>query len=343
MSETSRYRIAVIGAGAIGGTHIDVLSANTAVQLVAICDSDRDAAVKAAQKAGARAFTSYREMILEEKLDGVILCTPPISHHTIVEDLIAHGIDVLCEKPFAVDGARARHMLERARSHGRLVMLASKFRYVDDVRWAREIIRSGKLGTIRHAEIVFTSKLDMQGKWHTNRAISGGGVIIDNGSHAVDLSRFLFGPIESTMGVSYAQGQDLPVEDSACIQLLTETGPQVTIDVSWSFQRDLPYFLRVQGSTGDLTVGWKESVLALSGGTLQKGGSGYSKTLAFAALHDDFIRASRGLGSPAIDEDDALAAVDVVDATYLSMENGRVTRLEELQFPIAAKTSGTAA
>src|SRR5581483_6839691 len=195
------YRIAVIGAGGIGSTHIDVLTGNKDVQLVAICDSNREVAQKAAQRAGARAYTSVREMCFEEKLDGAILCTPPVTHHTIVEELLDRGVDILCEKPFATDGKLARAMVQRAQEAGRLIMLASKFRYVEDVRWARDVISSGQLGTILHAEIVFTSSLDMKGRWHVDRSISGGGVVIDNGSHAVDLCRYLFGPIESIMGV----------------------------------------------------------------------------------------------------------------------------------------------
>jgi predicted dehydrogenase len=326
-SNPELYRVGVIGAGSIGSTHIDVLATNKQAQLVAICDSDRALAQQAAQRAGSHAYTSVREMCFEEQLDGAILCTPPSTHHGIVEELLGHGVDVLCEKPFATDGKLARHMVQTAKDAGRLIMLASKFRYVEDIRWARDVIRSGQLGTILHAEIVFTSSLDMKGRWHVDRSISGGGVVIDNGSHAVDLCRYLFGSIESIMGVAYARGQDLPVEDSACLFITTEDNTGVTVDVSWSFQRDLPYFVRVHGTEANLSVGWKESSISGGSAGFQTLGTGYSKTVAFAAVHDDFIRASRGIQTPLIDSDDAIAAVDAIDAAYRSMEDGRMTNV----------------
>ena len=146
MSDAPMYRIAVIGAGAIGRTHIDVLSSNPNAQLVAIADLDRETTLRAAQKAGSRGFISYREMMFEERLDGAIVCTPPSTHQTIVDDLIMHGIDVLCEKPFALNGKQARRMIDRAKTHDQLVMLASKFRYVEDVNQAqRSFVRGNSV------------------------------------------------------------------------------------------------------------------------------------------------------------------------------------------------------
>ncbi|HUY41952.1 MAG TPA: Gfo/Idh/MocA family oxidoreductase [Candidatus Dormibacteraeota bacterium] len=323
------YALGIVGTGAIGAMHVQTALGAPDVRLAAVCDERPDVLEPMAARSGARGYLRYEELAYEERLDGVIICTPPVTHRELVNFYLERGVDVLCEKPLAMNGLEAREMYACARRNGRLLMLASKFRYVADLAAARQLLREGALGTIRHAEITFTSNVDMRSRWNANPAVSGGGVVIDNGSHAADICRYLFGPVVSVAAVGYVRAEGLAVEDSAYLYLGTATGSGVTVDLSWSLERHLPYYVRIFGEHGRLSIGWKESTLSRGpSGHATTIGLGYSKAEAFVALHRDFVEASSAGGRPRMDDAAALAAVDVVEAAYASIRHGGRTAVE---------------
>ncbi len=325
----SDYALAIVGIGAIGRVHVDTAVRLSSAKLVALCDEGDEQRAAAADASGARAYADYRQLAYEERLDGVVLCTPPVSHPEIASFFLERGIDVLCEKPLAISGGLARDMYACARRNGTLLMLASKFRYVDDVTTARRLLQEGAIGSVRHAEIVFVSNLDMRGRWNADPAISGGGVVIDNGSHAADLCRYVFGPVKSVAAVGYSRGELTAVEDSAYLYLGTEEGAGVTVDLSWSLDRAFPYYMRIFGDRARLSLGWREATLVGGpAGEPVSVGSGYKKADAFLALQSDFVNASSGRGRARIDASDALASVDVVEAAYASIRGGGRTPVE---------------
>src|SRR5206468_10874956 len=126
---------------------------------------------------------------------AVIICAPPNLHHAITRHFLERGIHVLCEKPLTIASAEAIDLVKLASEKDLLLMMASKFRYVDDIIKAKAIIESGILGRIILYENSFCSKISMQDRWNADRGISGGGVLIDNGSHSADIARYLLGPI----------------------------------------------------------------------------------------------------------------------------------------------------
>ncbi len=325
---SSPFKVGIVGAGAIGALHVETATALPEVHLAAICDARAAVAEEAARRTGARAYVRYQELAFEERLDGVVLCTPPSTHAMLAQFYLERGIDVLCEKPLALDGIAAREMYACAERNGRLLMLASKFRYVEGVVAARQLLREGALGTIRHAEIVFTSNIDMSSRWNSDPSQSGGGVVIDNGAHAADLCRYLFGPVTSVAAVAYLRGKQLPVEDSAYLYLGVRGGAGVTVDISWSLDRKLDYFIRIYGEHARLVVGWRETTLARGSREPTVIAPAYSKQQAFLSLQRDFVLAACGRNRPRIDAADALASVDVIDAAYASIREGGRTAVE---------------
>jgi predicted dehydrogenase len=198
--------------------------------------------------------------------------------------------------------------------------MASKFRHAADVVEAKSIIASGVIGEIVLFENAFTSRVDMSNRWNSDPTISGGGVLIDNGTHSVDVMRYFLGPLAEIQVVEGRRVQDIPVEDTVRVFVRSAAGVMGSIDLSWSVNKELPYYLSVYGSAGTLHVGWKESKFRRAGDaewTLF--GAGYDKLQAFNSKLDNFVRSLRGLEPSRISLQDALASVEVIEAAYDAM------------------------
>jgi predicted dehydrogenase len=313
-------RFGMVGAGAIAHTYIQAFDQLTTGQLVGVADTRIEAAQTVAERMHCPAFTSYQEMCEETDCEAVVVCTPPITHPEICCWFLERGIHVLCEKPLAINPEDAQMMVAAAERSEATLKMASKFRYVSDVIAAKSIIASGLIGEIILFENAFTSRVDMKNRWNSDPLIAGGGVLIDNGTHSVDIMRYLLGPIVEIQVIEGRRVQDIPVEDTVRVFVRSAAGVTGTIDLSWSLNKELPYFLSIYGSTGTLHVGWKESKYRRAGDAeWTVFGRGYDKLQAFSNKLDNFVRSIQGLEPSLISFQDALASVEVINAAYDAM------------------------
>jgi predicted dehydrogenase len=217
-------------------------------------------------------------------------------------------------------------MLDKAKENGVKLTMATKFRYVDDVVRAKSIVASGILGEIVLFENAFTSRVDMSTRWNSNPAISGGGVLIDNGTHSVDLMRYFLGPLADLQAVEGKRSQGLAVEETVHIFVRSTSGVMGAIDLSWSINKELDSFLNIYGSHGSVSVGWKESRYRQSSSRdWVVFGKGYDKVAAFTNQIDNFSRAIVGEESLLVTAEDALASVEVIEAAYAALRENRWT------------------
>jgi predicted dehydrogenase len=313
-------RFALVGAGGIAQSYVQVLGDLDEVVVVGVADPRPEAAQAAAAALGCRSFTDVEQLTASAQLDGVLLCTPPATHVKLAEHFVRLGVPVLCEKPFAVTPGEARRLITAADKASVVVTMAAKFRYVDDVRRARDILDSGVLGEPILFENVFASRVAMAGRWNADPAVSGGGVLIDNGTHSVDIARFFLGPISEVHAVEGRRVQTLGVEDTAQMFLRTQQDVLGTVDLSWSIDKSVDYFVRVCCSEGTIEVGWQVSRYRKAGAKEWiVFGPGYDKVAAMRAEVVNFVRALRGREALLITADDAIASVDVIAAAYRSI------------------------
>jgi predicted dehydrogenase len=312
-------KIGLVGCGRIGSTHLQALKTIDEAEIVAVADQNPAAASQFAELAGCPSYVDYREMIEKAKPEVVVVCTPPVTHPEVSIYAMEHGAHVLCEKPFAIHTINAAKMVEVAEKTGRYLTMASKFRFVEDVCKARQLADNGVIGQMVLAEIAFCGRVDMNSRWPSNPAVSGGGVLIDNGSHAVDIIRYLLGPISRVQAQHGRNLHSLPVEDTSMVFVETMDGVWGRIDLSWSIEKDHDAYICMHGSEGALVVGWKSSrYKRYDSKEWTQFGNGYNKMDAFRRQHKNFIDSIHGLAKPVINAQDSYESVHVVEVAYRS-------------------------
>ena len=321
---TEALRLGLIGAGAISQAYIKALEGSTIARWAGMADIRPEAAKAAAETMECAAYTSYQDLVEKAGVDAVIICTPPATHTEIALHFLEQGIPVLCEKPLSVDVEGAKAIVDAAEKKGVVLAMASKFRYVDDVIRTKSLIASGVLGDILLFENAFTAKVDMSKRWNTDPKVSGGGVLIDNGTHSVDIVRYLLGPIAEVLAVEGKRSQNGAVEDTANLFLRTQTGTPATVDLSWSINKELNTYLRIYGTNGTILVGWRESKFRQSSSPdWVVFGRGYDKNQAFGRQVANFCHRVLGSEPLLISNEDAVASVAVIQAAYDSLAERR--------------------
>ncbi len=317
-------RLGLVGAGAIAQSYIKGLEGSPLARWVGIADVRPEAAAAAAELMGCDSYLSHEELAARADCDAVVICTPPSGHAEVALHFIERGVAVLCEKPLSIDVASARAICEAAERKGVVMAMASKFRYVDDVIRARSIITSGLLGEIELMENAFTASVNMSKRWNADPSISGGGVLIDNGTHSVDIVRYLLGPISQVFVVEGKRNPDLQVEDTVNMFMRTADGICANVDLSWTINKELDDYIRVFGTNGVIRVGWRESgYRQTSSPDWIAFGNGYDKLLAFRRQLSNFCSRVLGTEPLLIGSKDAVASVEVIRAAYDSLAEDR--------------------
>ncbi|MBI4604757.1 MAG: Gfo/Idh/MocA family oxidoreductase [Planctomycetes bacterium] len=312
-------RFALVGCGRIAQSHIEALQGVPGAKLVIVVETREAAGRAAAEQNGCHLLTDFRDPQIPDLIDAAIICLPPALHHEAARHFLEAGVHVLCEKPLTVSSADAMELVRLSDAKGLTLMMASKFRYVDDVIKTKAITESGILGNIVLYENTFCSKVNMRDRWNSQKAVAGGGVLIDNGSHSVDIARYLLGPIKEVQAQNGIPAQGLEVEETVRLQFRTEGGVIGMVDLSWSISKESDVYISLYGSEGTLHVGWSGSRYRQDGNSKWVSfGAGYNKLHAFKKQIENFVGCVRGQALPLITPEDALASVQVIESAYVS-------------------------
>jgi predicted dehydrogenase len=328
----NKLKFALIGTGGIAQTYAQAFQTSKSCELVAVADVRKDSADAFAEPFGAKSFKDYKTLAENSSVDAVIIATPPNSHPEIAMYFMKRGVHVLCEKPLCLSSSEAREMIECAETTGVKFTMASKFRYVEDVIKAKSLVASGLLGEVAQFENAFTAKVDMSKRWNSNKDIAGGGVLIDNGTHSVDIIRYFLGAIDEILALETSGTQNLSVDENVKLLAKTKSGVAASVDLTWGINKELPNFISVYGTNGTLHVGWRESKYKLNSNpdwTII--GKGYDKVQAFRSKIENFAGAILGTEELLIKPEDALASVEAIEAAYRSLNKNLWTRVENSQ------------
>ena len=216
------YRIGIVGYS-FGRIHAEAyrqipfyLDVGAPIELVGVATSRPETARQAQAEAGfALATADWRELVASPDVDIIHVCTPDDLHHPIAAAALAAGKHVYCEKPLARTVAEAEDLYDRARASGRVAQIAFQMRFGSAVQAARRLIQDGTLGEITSFRLTFLHSgyedPERPLTWRLDSARTGGGVLYDLGSHAVDLLTFLLGRPRRVMGLTRTFIKERPV------------------------------------------------------------------------------------------------------------------------------------
>ena len=254
--ESKKTRVAIIGCGGIAnGKHMPSLQKVESCEMVAFCDIIPERAEKACAEygaPGAKVYTDYRELLKDETIDVVHVCTPNRSHSVITVDALEAGKHVMCEKPMAINSAEAKKMLDAAARTGKLLSIGYQSRFRPDAIFMKKEAEAGTFGDIYYAKATALRRRAVP-TWGVflNEEEQGGGPLIDIGTHALDLTlwvmdnykpKYCVGTTYHKLNKDTNQGnawgnwdpEKFTVEDSAFGFVVMENGATINLESAWA-------------------------------------------------------------------------------------------------------------
>ncbi|MCW3101041.1 MAG: putative dehydrogenase [Chthonomonadaceae bacterium] len=216
---TGKVRFGVIGTGGMGSGHCEMLPQIPETTLAAVCDIDPKAREAAAAKSGVPTFATHTELLDSGLVDAVVIATPHYFHPTIALEAFQKGVHVLSEKPLAVTVSAADSMIAGAKASGCKFGVMYQMRSEPPNAAARKVVESGVLGEIYRTNLVMgwyrSQAYYNSGGWRATWAGEGGGVLINQAPHYLDLFTWLGGLPKTITGQTRTRLHDIEVEDEA--------------------------------------------------------------------------------------------------------------------------------
>jgi len=224
--------VGMIGTGSIAPLHLKAIKAHPETTLVAVSDLSMDRAKKAAAPFGAAIYTDYREMLVQEKLDVVIINLPHALHEEAAIACAEHGVHILLEKPMSISLASCNRIIDVCKKENVLLQIGHVQRYMQENQACRAIIESGDLGELVMINDMRTTNYfePSRPKWFLSKAMAGGGIWMNYGAHALDKLCYLTGSrIASANGVCTYHNAECDVDGSAQVFARTQNGVTAAI------------------------------------------------------------------------------------------------------------------
>jgi predicted dehydrogenase len=301
--------VLVVGAGVIGLRHLRAV-VGAGDRVVAVVDGDRARAQAAADEFGGTAFTELTEA-LGAGADTAILATPSTVHLSQSVQALEAGLDVLVEKPHRVPDQRPAALA--AAIEGRRYMVGMTTRHWPGIRALAAALQGGELGQVLSYDDRMHFRLgpDDLAPWYFDRSVSGGGILLTNGVHALDRARALLGsPLSVVQQRFLTVFPDHECEDSAELTLVTSDGVPVRLSMLWSPVEPLGGGLTVTGTAGVAQVA-PDGSWRLQTETSERAGGAIHPDEPFAAQWRAFVA-----GEPGFGHDDLEPTLQLIEQCY---------------------------
>ncbi len=327
--------VGLVGAGNITDTHARAALA-AGLRIAGVYGDNHARAGQLADRHGATAFASLDALLAQPSLDLVMIGSPSGLHAEQAMAAARTGRHVLVEKPLDISTARVDRLLDEA-ARARITVgvffqdrlkpaIADMKRRLDAGEIGVPLLATGEVKWFRPREYYASSR------WRGTWALDGGGALINQGIHTVDLLLYLLGPVRSVSGLTATRFHTIEAEDTATALLEFESGAQGTIDVTTAAPPGSPRRLRIAGSAGALLLEG-DRLCEADGGVAPPPENAASPVVSDISHHqriiEDFVDAIRTGRAPVCDGAEGRRSVAVVEAIYRSARERRRIELSE--------------
>lgn len=338
----STIKVAVLGCGAIAQRrHIPEYAANEHVELVAFADPKLERAQEMADTYGGTAYSSYEELLAQEKVDAVSVCSPNYLHAPMSIAAAKAGAHVLVEKPMACTSEEAEQMIEAARASKVFLMVGHNQRLMPPHVKAKEILDSGKLGKVLTFRTAFGHpgpeawSVDGRDSWFFRQEEASMGAMGDLGVHKSDFIRFLLQDEVAEVGgfIDTLHKSDTKVDDNAACILRMKGGAIGTLVASWTQYKGGDNSTVLWCEKGVMKIGTVEGdevIVELIDGTVETykvGAMATNEKQVPSGVIDAFVDSIVTKTPPTISGEEGLRSLNVILAAFESQRTGQFIKL----------------
>lgn len=249
-------RIALVGLGKMGISHLAMINAHPDVELAAVCDSNDYLLSTLHKYTGLKIYANFDKMLDEAALDGLILATPSANHFDMVKASAERGISIFCEKPFTLDPQQSEELAALARRKGIVNQVGYHNRFVGAFQEVKRILEAGALGKVSHvlAEAYGPVVLRAKGSTWRTQSKAGGGCLFDYAAHPINLLNWYFGMPKTVSGTLLNKIFSNDTDDEVYSTLIYNSGLSAQLSVNWSdeSQRKMTTKMTIWGTNGRL-------------------------------------------------------------------------------------------
>lgn len=254
-----KYGFAVLGTGLIAKFHAQAVLDTPGAELVAVCSRSEARADSFAASFGCAAYTSLEQMLQHPDVDVLMIATPSGAHLEPAMAAARAGVHVLCEKPLEISLPRAEQMIAAHQAAGTQLGCLFQLRHIPALQPIRQAIASGRFGTITHAAVYVPWWREpayyKDSQWHGTQVLDGGGALMNQAIHMIDILCSLMPPVISVAAVLSSAGHPwIEVEDAASAALLFEGGAIGTIVGTTSSWPGRSRRLEITGTDGTVIL-----------------------------------------------------------------------------------------
>ncbi len=343
-TEKEILRFGIIGCGRISKIHTSVISELRGAKLTAVCDIVEKRAQNYAEKFKCESYKDYRELIKSKCVDIVDICTPTYLHAEMAISAAESGKHIIVEKPMALSLDDATKMIKTAEKNKVRLFVVKQNRYNPPILKLKEAIDEGRFGKIFYGNVRVFWHRDQsyydEHEWFRARG-KGGGVLINQASHNIDMLVWLMGPVESVYAKMDIMTHKIETEDLGLAILKFKNGAWGTVEATTSvFPRNIEGSVSIFGENGSVIIGgiqmnemqlWEFKDFRTEDGVYSQHSTTPPNVYGFGHMKfiEDVLKALRGEKTSFLNLIDGKMSLEVILAMYESVSTGKEINISE--------------
>lgn len=324
------FQFGILGCGMIASIHADAIGHIENAVLRGVSDMRLEKAQAFAEKHSTRAYSSYEEMLADEEIDAVCICTPSCFHAANAIEALEKGKHVVLEKPMALSSQEADGIIAACERTGRRLTVICQLRFSGDIQRAKRLIEDGAFGKLSFCGLYMkyyrSKEYYASSDWKGSLQFDGGGALMNQGIHGIDLMEYLMGGVEDVQGQIATLSHEIEVEDTAVATVKFENGALGVIVGSTCAYPGFERRIEIHGDDGYVILNENRiAELMINGNKMPTVSAEASKTASDPGavqsdMHrlqiENFIRAVHGEADLLIDCREGKKAIRIIEQIY---------------------------